>query len=88
MIAREILSKLGASDELMEEVCDIIGHHHHPRTKETTNFKAVYDADQIVNLEEKYKEGSTDPAELAATINKAFLTKSGIKLAKDALLKN
>jgi HD superfamily phosphohydrolase YqeK len=87
-IARDILTKLGAGDELMEEVCDIIGHHHHPRTEETTNFKAVYDADQIVNLEEKTKKGSLGPAELTATIDKAFLTKSGINLAKELLLRN
>ena len=30
-IARDILVKLGAREELIEEVCDIVGHHHHPR---------------------------------------------------------
>jgi hypothetical protein len=29
-IAREILMRLGAREELIDEVCDIIGHHHHP----------------------------------------------------------
>ena len=43
-IARQILTKLGAREDLIEEVCDIVGHHHHPREKETTNFKAIYDA--------------------------------------------
>ena len=85
-IAREILSKLGASDELMKEVCDIIGHHHHPRSEETTNFKSVYDADQIVNLEEKQKGDPLDPDELAKSMEKAFLTESGFKLAKSVLL--
>ena len=55
-VAREILSKLGAKAELIEEVCDIVGHHHHPRPEETINFKCLYDADLITNLEEKHKE--------------------------------
>ncbi len=27
-IARQILTKLGAREDLIEEVCDIVGHHH------------------------------------------------------------
>ena len=41
---------------LIEEVCDIVGHHHHPREEETLNFKVLYDADLIANLEESKKE--------------------------------
>lgn len=85
-IARDILKKLGASDELIEEVCDIVGHHHRPKSEETTNFKAVYDADQIVNLEEKQKEDPLDHGELVKIIEKAFFTESGLKLAKSVLL--
>ncbi len=55
-IAREILDKLGAKEALIDEVCDIIGHHHHPKEDDTINFKVLYDADLIVNLEEQIKE--------------------------------
>ena len=34
-IAKEILGRLGADEELITEVCDIIGHHHHPGNDET-----------------------------------------------------
>jgi HD superfamily phosphodiesterase len=30
-IARKILEKLTATDGLIAEVCDIVGHHHNPR---------------------------------------------------------
>jgi hypothetical protein len=30
-IAREILERLNAEDPLIDEVCDIVGHHHHAR---------------------------------------------------------
>ncbi len=38
---------------MIDEICDIIGHHHHPREKETLNFQILYEADWIVNMEEK-----------------------------------
>ncbi len=54
-VARAILEKLDAAQELIDEVCDIVGHHHHPRGNETVNFKVVYDADLIATLENKKK---------------------------------
>jgi HD superfamily phosphodiesterase len=44
-VARSILEKLGAKEELINEVCDIVGHHHSPRSDDSLNFKVVYDAD-------------------------------------------
>ena len=63
-IARLIMIKLGAKEELIDEVCDIIGHHHHPRNEETVNFNVVYDADLIANLEEKHKESPLETDKL------------------------
>ncbi|MDM8549282.1 HD domain-containing protein [Desulfobacterales bacterium HSG2] len=85
-IARDILSRLGAREELIEEVCDIVGHHHHPRPDETANFKALYDADLIVNLEEKHNENPIDPDRLTQIIEKSFLTESGREEAGKVLL--
>ena len=84
-IAREILAKLSASRDIIDEVCDIIGRHHHPRAEEMVNFKIVYDADLISNLEEK--EEPLDREKLATIIEKSFFTASGRKLAEALLLK-
>ena len=84
-IAREILTRLGARPELIEEVCDIIGHHHHPRDSETVNYKCLYDADLIVNLEENQKERPIAPERLVKTIEKSFFTEKGKELAGVAL---
>lgn len=81
-VAREILTKLGTNDGLMKEVCDIIGHHHNPRPEETVNFKVVYDADLITNLEEQHKESPIALDRLGAILEKSFLTVSGRKLAE------
>ncbi len=86
-VAKEILNSLGARDELIDEVCDIIGHHHHPRPDETINFKVVYDADLIANLEERKKEGHHDAVKTAEIIMDGFLTEAGRRLAEEVLLK-
>jgi hypothetical protein len=77
------LTKLGARPELIEEVCDIVGHHHHPRDPETVNFKCLYDADLIVNLEESHKEQPITLEKLTKTIDKSFLTERGRTLARE-----
>jgi hypothetical protein len=85
-VAREILAKLGASPGLTEEVCDIVGHHHHPRAEETVNFKSVYDADLIVNLDENRQEKRMTVEGLSSVIAEKFLTAAGRSLAKKVLL--
>ena len=85
-IAREILTRLGAKQEIIDEVCDIIGHHHQPRDEETVNFKAVYDADLIVNLEEGYKNREIERERLSEIVEKKMLTATGKRLARDVLL--
>ena len=85
-VAKEILENLGAREELIEEVCDIVGHHHHPGPEESINFKSVYDADMIANLEDNQKESPVEPEKLASIIEKSFLTESGRNLAQSVLL--
>ncbi len=85
-VAREIMDKLGAREDLIEEVCDIVGHHHHPGPEESINFKSVYDADMIANLEDNHKEGRLEPEKLASIIKQSFLTESGRILAQRVLL--
>ena len=85
-VAREMLVRLGADEALVEEVCDIVAHHHHPRAEETTNFKSVYDADMIVNREEAQETSPTDPERLTAWIDRALLTPGGREIAKKVFL--
>ena len=84
-IAREILEKLGAADGLISEVCDIIGHHHHPRDEETQNFKVLYDADLITNLAEKHKEQPMAAEHAERIIENQFYTETGKLIARQTL---
>lgn len=86
-IARSILIRLGAKEALIDEVCDIIGHHHHPRPEETVNFKVLYDADRIANLEEKHKDNPIPVDRLNHIVDTKFLTESGQQKAREVLLK-
>jgi len=86
-VARDILVKLGAQAEMIDEICDIIDHHHHPRSENSLNFKVVFDADLLENLDEKQKTEPDSPAMLEKAIESGFMTAAGIETAKDILLK-
>ena len=76
-IARQIMQDVGAADQMIEEVCDIIGHHHHPRDQETLNFKILYDADLIANLEDGARKKQPAPDHIEKIINEKFFTAAG-----------
>jgi len=81
-VAETILTKLGAQQRLIDEVCAIIGRHHHPDSDASTNFKVVYDADRISNIEDQNKVKMQEPAEIKKMIDSAFLTESGRQEAR------
>ena len=85
-IARDILEKLGAAEPLVEAVCDIVGRHHHPREDDSLEFKAVYDADLIANLEGEYEQNPVNKEQIRATIEKQFLTSGGKSEAERILI--
>jgi hypothetical protein len=86
-VAREILSSLGAGEEMIAEVCDIIAHHHHARPgEESMNFKCLYDADRLVNMEEDLKENPIPEDKLISALERTFLTGSGIQIARELFL--
>src|SRR4030043_168156 len=81
--ARDILGKLNVQRGIVEEICDMIGHHHHPREKETLHFQILFEADWLSNMEE---DGfSKDPKKLEEIIEKNFKTMTGKKLASEFL---
>jgi len=83
-IAREILERLNAPKQMIDEICDIIGHHHSPREEETLNFQIVYEADWLVNFEE---EGfSKDRKKVEELVAKVFKTVTGRQLAENQYL--
>ena len=84
--AREILTRLGAREELIHEACNIITCHRSARTGDSVNFRAVYDADVLETLDEEHKNHPLDAGELAERIERSFLTASGRQAARETLL--
>jgi HD superfamily phosphodiesterase len=85
-IARGILTGLGFERNHIEEICEIIAHHHSPGRINTRNFKVLYDADWLVNLRDEYD--IRDKAKLASIIDRVFLTESGRVMAREIYLRD
>jgi hypothetical protein len=85
-VAKRILEELDGNEALVEEVCDIVARHRSPRDDETVNFKVVFDAELIADLEERHRRNAIDPETLAEIIHSRFLTESGKELAHSLLL--
>ena len=83
-IAREILIGLGFEQNKIEEICEIIAHHHSPGKINTRNFKILYDADWLENLKDEYDTRGGD--KLRDIIERMFLTPSGKALARELYL--
>ncbi|OGB86955.1 hypothetical protein A3J44_03385 [candidate division WOR-1 bacterium RIFCSPHIGHO2_02_FULL_45_12] len=55
-IANRILKKLDFPREKIDEVLEIIAHHHRPGIVKTQNFEIIFKADCRVNREEKRRK--------------------------------
>jgi HD superfamily phosphodiesterase len=80
-IAEDILTKLNVQRTIVNEVCDIIGHHHQPRKTETLNFQILYEAYWLVKMEENGV--SKDTKKLEEVIEKNFRTVTGKRMARE-----
>jgi len=74
--------------ETMDEVAEIIAHHHTPGKVSSNNFKLLYDADWLVNLPEVYNLNKKNTTEKENLIEKIFLTSTGKKIARKEFLNN
>jgi HD superfamily phosphodiesterase len=83
-VARDILTRLGFAAGQIDEVCQIIAHHHSPGKIATLNFGILYDADWLVNLKDEYD--IQDRAKLETIIDRVFLTATGKRLAREVYL--
>ena len=85
-IARPILVRLGLQQAQIDEVCEIIAHHHSPGKITTGNFGVLYDADWLVNLGDEFDIGERD--RLARIIDRVFITRAGRARARDLYLED
>ena len=79
-VARKILLKIGLRMDAIDQICEIIAHHHSPGTIDTLNFRILYDADCLVNVREDVESRSRE--ERQRIIDRTFLTPAGKALAQ------
>ncbi len=85
-IARRILEKLGVAPEAIDHVCRIVGSHHSGGDVDTPEFRAVWDADHLVNFRDECK--ATDPEARRRHVEKVFRTATGKALARDRFVRS
>lgn len=83
-VARELLSGLGAPAELIEMVCAMIGKHHTPGGVDSPEFRILWDADALVNLDEVVPGKSSE--QLRTIFDKWLVTEPGYRRALDLYL--
>ncbi|MGZ7118861.1 MAG: HD domain-containing protein [Methanobacterium sp.] len=77
-IAREILSDLKISEEIINRVGEIVGNHHSYTKIDGIDFQIVVEADLLVNIFEEYMSRET----IENINNQIFKTETGKKLIK------
>ncbi|MFN2340809.1 MAG: HD domain-containing protein [Halanaerobium sp.] len=87
-VARKIMESLNIDFELIDEIAEIIAHHHTPGKVGSNNFKLLYDADWLVNLPDVYDMQSKNRNKKEKLIEKVFLSDIGRELARKEYLKD
>lgn len=81
--AQILLKNLGADQQLIDDVCYIVAHHHTYSNIDTVEYQILVEADFLVNL---FEDGVSEKAVSVAN-DKIFRTKTGKKLLKKMYLK-
>lgn len=85
-VARELMGKLGAKEELIKEILEIVGHHNRPGQDDSLDRKVLHDADMLSHMVACEKKNTIDDKEFDAKLDKLFLTTEGNRLAKQVLM--
>ncbi len=75
-IAEEMLLSLGFSQEIVNRVCYLVGHHHTYTNVDGIDYQILLEADFLVN----FYEDDFQKSAIEAAKNRVFQTKTGIAL--------
>ncbi len=82
-IARTILKSHDLGEQKIEHIISIIANHHSAKDIDTPEFRIIWDADWLVNLQEETP--ALSQGEWVEKINKIFKTQAGRQLATQTL---
>ena len=78
-VAWEMLNNIGVDEKKIRHVCQIVGSHHSGKDIDTVEFRCIWDADWIVNIEDELK--GFDKERLKKFIEKTLRTDIGKEIA-------
>lgn len=78
-IARDMLYSLGYSEDIIERVCYLVGHHHTYNNIQGDDYQILVEADFLVNI---YEDGACIDAAINA-YDRIFKTTTGKTILKD-----
>lgn len=76
--AGEMLRRVGFSEDVIERVCYLVGHHHTYTDIDGLDYQILVEADFLVNL----YEDAVDQDTVRSVCKKIFKTASGLELIK------
>lgn len=82
--AKELLCKIGISEEVIERVCYLVGHHHTYKNIDGMDYQILVEADFLVNL----YEDELPKESVEKTLTTIFKTKTGTEICKTMFLRN
>ena len=85
-VARELMEKLGAKEELITEISEIVGSRSRPEESDSLDRKIVYDADTLAHMAACEKNEELDKDEFRKKIDRIFMTEAGNELACQVLI--
>lgn len=78
ILTREFLAHKGLSDEIIERVAFLVGHHHTLTDIKGLDYQVLIEADYLVNAD----ESNYSKENIENFMNKVFKTQTGIDLLK------
>ncbi|MGN0621086.1 MAG: HD domain-containing protein [Porcipelethomonas sp.] len=76
--AEKMLMRLEFPEEVIKRVCFLVGHHHTYSDIEGGDYRALVEADFLVNL----YEDNASAESVKSALDRIFKTKTGIKLCR------
>jgi hypothetical protein len=81
-VARHLLGGLGVRPDILERVCYLVGFHHTKDRVDGVDFQLLWEADFIVNVEEKNLHFTRE--DIGPAIQANTTTEMGARLAREA----
>jgi HD superfamily phosphodiesterase len=82
-VARRIMEDIGVRPDILERVCFMVGNHHTREAVDGMDFQILWEADFIVNIEEK--NILLDPDKIEQNVAENIRTQTGGRLVREVL---